>query len=189
MNGTTPHGSPKRPRGRPPRLNQQLIDSISNFVKTGCYFETAAIASGVPKPTFYLWLKLAHAHRAAKEKAETTGEAITETPFQRNLLKFLDAIERAASEAELADLITIRTASKDNWQAAAWRLERKHPGKWGRRDTMVNEHTGADGGPIQTENSDTSGLKPGEEDALLKRHYERITRLRDQDPARAERAG
>ncbi len=31
-----------------------------------------------------------------------------------------------------------------NWQAAAWRLERKMPHKWGR-----HEVTGADGGAIQ----------------------------------------
>jgi hypothetical protein len=35
----------------------------------------------------------------------------------------------------------------ENWQAAAWRLERKKPHKWGRHEP--HEVTGADGGAIE----------------------------------------
>jgi len=41
-----------------------------------------------------------------------------------------------------------RVAENGVWQAAAWRLERKYPDKWGRRRVEV---TGPGGGPVQTQ--------------------------------------
>ena len=36
----------------------------------------------------------------------------------------------------------IGSAAKDNWQAAAWRLERKFPKRWGRHDRLDLNHEG-----------------------------------------------
>jgi hypothetical protein len=46
---------------------------------------------------------------------------------------FLNAIEKALADAEIRDILNIANAGKDNWQASAWRLERKFPQKWGRK--------------------------------------------------------
>jgi len=44
------------------------------------------------------------------------------------------------SESEVWALQVItKAAAEGNWQAAAWRLERKHPKRWGRQDKV--EHT------------------------------------------------
>lgn len=67
----------------------------------------------------------------------------------RRYVGFLDAVEKAQSEADLRDLKTIREAAQAGvWQAAAWRLERRHPQQWGRRRV---EMTGAEGGPVDVE--------------------------------------
>ena len=78
-------------------------------------------------------------------------------------------------------MVTIKKASVKSWQAAAWRLERKNPDKWGQRNFVKAEHSGPNGAPIQTETTDTTGMTDIEKDDLLKRHYERIQRNRPAD--------
>lgn len=76
---------------------------------------------------------------------------------------YADAIERALAEAEMADVAVLAQAAKGGavvarttrtrldgttlvterlsepqWTAAAWRLERKHPDRWGRRMVDVS---------------------------------------------------
>jgi hypothetical protein len=94
--------------------------------------------AGVNKSTLYDWLK-----QGARAK---TGK----------LKEFSNAVNQAQGYAEARDVLTIGGAAKLDWRAAAWRLERKFPDRWGRRDTM--KHTGPGGGPIITANVDMSKL-------------------------------
>lgn len=100
-------------------------------------------AAGVSKDTFYRWLNQGSAHR----KDRASGAKLTQD--KARLADFSDVIEKATAEAELGDLATIKQASASNWQAAAWRLERRHPTKYGNR--MRTEVSGPDGGPIVQE--------------------------------------
>jgi len=47
--------------------------------------------------------------------------------------EFRKAVEKARSEAEARTVAIVAKAMPDNWQAAAWWLERSFPDKWGRR--------------------------------------------------------
>lgn len=115
---------------RPTKLNAEIQTRIVAFLGAGAYVETAACAAGVSKQTLYTWLR-----RGADGDRRYAG--------------FLDAVEKAQSEADLRDLKTIREAAQSGiWQAAAWRLERRHPEQWGRRRVEV---TGEDGGPVDVE--------------------------------------
>lgn len=164
--------------GRPPKLNADLIDEIARYVRVGNYIETAAIAAGVHKATFYNWMKQANKLRELLARAQETGEKPKLTKFDRLTLKFLDAVEKATAEADFGDVATIKTASKTNWQAAAWRLERKDPKRWGRQDKVIGELSGPGGSPIPTTTENISGMSQEEKDELLIRHYERIKRQR-----------
>lgn len=116
--------------GRPTKLTPDLQARIVAFLGAGAYMETAAAAAGVSKQTLYTWL-----HRGAEG----------DRPYKA----FLDAVEKAQGEADIRDLKTIRDAAQAGaWQAAAWRLERRHPEQWGRRRV---EMTGADGNPVDIE--------------------------------------
>lgn len=111
-------------------LDPELAQRIVTYIKAGSYIETAAAAAGVNKSTLHRWLK-----RGAEG----------EEPFA----EFSDAVEAALAEAELRDLARIDRAADTQWQAAAWKLERRNPKLWGRRE--YTEVTGADGGPIRYE--------------------------------------
>jgi hypothetical protein len=115
-----------------------MADKLLGFIRAGAYLETAAAAAGISKDTLYAWLR-----EGARGK----------TP---ELAAFSDAVEKAAAEAELRDLLTIgkaaaggevlrdvtitrpdgttqreRQLAPPQWQAAAWRLERKFPDRYG----------------------------------------------------------
>lgn len=142
-----------RKRGRPTKLTPETQETILNAIRAGNYIETAAALAGISKETFYKWLR-----RGARAK---TGK-------HRD---FVDAVEKAQAEAEALDLQIIRQASKKHWQAAAWRLERRSPERWGRQRLEI---TGADGGPLEMETGLTievvdardAGDGPGGEDDL-----------------------
>ena len=85
------------------------------------------------------------------------------TSREARYVQYLNAVEKALADAEMADVAVLAKAaqggavlgrttrtkadgsvlvterfSEPQWTAAAWRLERKHPDRWGRRSVDVN---------------------------------------------------
>lgn len=129
-----PDGSPSI--GRKVSLKQEVADKILGYIRAGSYIETAVVAAGIAKSTYYNWLAI-----VAEERKQIEAARLAETPYRtspqvRKLIKFVDAVEKAMAESEIYDLSKIKMASDKNWQAAAWRLERKYPKRWGRQDKV-----------------------------------------------------
>lgn len=103
-------------KGRPSKLNAEVINSIQQWLRMGYFVEDAARMSGVHKTTLYRWLEKGREDRDAGEE---------------NLyVDFCNAMEKARAEAEGMFLSSIKTAaSRGQWQAAAWWLERSFD-KW-----------------------------------------------------------
>ena len=104
----------KKGKGRPSGISPEITEEVCKYLRQGNYIETAAAMVDISKPTLYDWLK--------KGNREEKG-------IYRD---FLNAVKKAQTQAEVSDVLTIAKASQHQWQAAAWRLERKFPGKWGR---------------------------------------------------------
>ena len=113
-------GNKKHPEGgkggRPISLTEEVERRILAAIRRGNYIETACGLGGVHTDTYHDWMR-----RAKKG----------EQPFK----DFRDAIELALAEGEDHDLKRIDKAADKIWMAAAWRLERRMPDKYGRRDT------------------------------------------------------
>jgi type IV secretory pathway TrbF-like protein len=109
--------------GRPTKLTQPIHDLIVKYIKSANYVETAAAAAGINKSTLYDWLK-----RGSAEKSGIYAD-------------FSNAVEKALAESEIADLKRIEQQSRESWQAAAWRLERRFPDRWGRKDKITADIT------------------------------------------------
>lgn len=100
----------------------ELQESICKALRRGMYLETAAALSDVSKAQLYEWLK--------RGKQQPDGVYGT----------LPDAVEKAIAEGEARDLDTIdEAAQQGQWQAAAWRLERRAPSRWGRKDRVKVE--------------------------------------------------
>ena len=112
--------------GRPTKLTPEVQKKIVDMISAGNYVETAASYAGVSKVSLYDWMK--------------RGNKASKGIYR----EFLNVIEKALAESEIRDVLTIGTAAKMNWQAAAWRLERKSPAKWGRKTNFelnpMDEH-------------------------------------------------
>ena len=114
--------------GRPSKLTVKIQNKICAALQRGNYIETAAAYAGVSKSVLFHWMKTGHDDIKA-------GKATKHT-------RFLDAVETAQAESEIRDLQNIDTvASAGSWQASAWKLERRHPKRWGRvnPDTVVED--------------------------------------------------
>jgi transposase len=143
------HSGTGKAQGRPLKVERKLIvpdgkggkiettvgERIVQLLRAGNYKEIAARAAGVGTSTLYRWLE--------------TGEADHEHDRDTPLREFWDAVEKAQAEAEATDLALIAKAARSGqWQAAAWRLERKFPDRWGRREKHTHEVAGPNGEPM-----------------------------------------
>lgn len=93
----------------------------------GNYQETAATYAGIAVGTFYRWMEMGLNQKEGKYR------------------EFYDAVKKAESDAEVRDIALIE--KDESWQSKAWRLERKHFERWGRKEHF--EHTGPIGGPLE----------------------------------------
>ena len=120
--------------GRPTKLTPEVQDKIVNALRAGNYQETAAKYAGISDKTFYEWMR--------------RGES--DDPKEAIFVEFRQAVEKAKSDAEVRDVALIDKAASDGtWQAAAWKLERKYPHRWGRVNRT--EISGPEGQPIKVE--------------------------------------
>jgi len=154
----------KHPGGRPQKLTQQIQDTIVAAIRHGNYIETAAAMAGVHKDTFYNWLyKGANAKEGDKknqpykkfsdavQEALAASEALAvaainkvgephdvvkirtvRKPLYENGRPVLDEQKR---QVYIEETVTERTRETD-WRALAWRLERRFPRHWGRREFL-----------------------------------------------------
>jgi transposase len=144
--------------GRPTVFDAEKAKIIIDVVRAGNYIETAANFAGVSVSTVRAWIT-----------SGARGES-------EELADFSAAIYKADSEAEIRDIQTIGEASKTQWQAAAWRRERRAPQRWGRRDQVELN------GTMDLNHVALTKLSPEEfqaaQDAFVIRNAERIERLK-----------
>ena len=124
--------------GRPTKLNFDTHNKIISAIRAGNYIETAAAYAGINKSTLYDWLK--RGEREKQRVAQNPRYKIRKS--EKPYVEFSNAVEKALAEAEVRDVAIIAKAAEEQWQAAAWRLERKFPDRWGRKRLDI-EHSGS----------------------------------------------
>lgn len=132
--------------GRPVELTDEVEQQIVDAVRAGNYMEVAAAFAGISKDTLFRWLR-----SGARGESER---------FKR----FSDAVKMAMASAEVRDVALVGRAAQTQWQAAAWRLERKAPDRWGRRDRV--EVAGVRDAPLVVTKAELEKLSDGQLEAL-----------------------
>lgn len=112
---------------RPTKLTSDTQQKITQAIQMGATYEHAAQYAGITYETFNEWMK----------KGQSGKKGFSE---------FSEAVKIAEGRAVIGWLAKIEAAANGgNWQAAAWKLERRYPEIYGKQRV---EHTGKDGGPI-----------------------------------------
>lgn len=93
--------------GRKSKYTPDVVQRLTLAIGLGATYELACHYAGIHPDTFYTWMKAKPDFSDAIKQAE--GQAVT---------KWLAKIEQAASDG--------------NWQAAAWKLERRYPKDYAR---------------------------------------------------------
>lgn len=116
--------APKRPSGGRPSCieDEKIRQDILDAVRLGMSYEWAAYSAGICEKTFY--------------NLKTQGEADLSSGKDSIYAKFLQDLKRAESEGMERDLRNIDTAAQAQWQASAWKLERRFPDMFGRNRTV-----------------------------------------------------
>lgn len=156
---TKPRRGPGRPEGTT-KLTDTVQDIIVTAIRAGNYLETAAACAGIGKETFYEWLR-----KGARSKEQTIykdfSDAVCEALAQSEA-EAVSAIDAAGmphpvtrcrtarkplfedgrpvldpdgNQLYIEEVIEESTVEHD-WRALAWRLERRFPRRWGRREYL-----------------------------------------------------
>ena len=129
------NSSPKTITGRPTKLTPEKQEEIVKYLRAGNYVETAAAYAGLSKASVYNWMR--RGRREIERVEDDPRRKIREE--EQPYVDFLYAVEKAQARAEITSVALINRASETQWQAAAWRLERKHPDRWGRKTVPDEE--------------------------------------------------
>jgi hypothetical protein len=113
--------------GRNTKLTPETQKRITDAIRVGATYELAAQYGGIAYNTFNEWMKAGAAAPSGKHR------------------EFYEAVKIAEGETAVRWLAVIDKAAVEQWQAAAWKLERRYPRDYGRQ---VHEVTGKDGGDL-----------------------------------------
>lgn len=103
------------------KYTPERTDKILNAIAVGATFTHACNYAGIDMDTFARW--------------------------RRKYAEFAEAIKEAEGKAVVGWLARIEAAAKTgNWTAAAWKLERRYPEDYGRKEKI--EHANPDGSSL-----------------------------------------
>ena len=109
--------------GRQSKLTQERQDRMCEALRAGNTRAASADYAGIGTSTLYRWL----------DRGQTEEEGIYR--------EFRDAVKKAEADAEVRNVALIqRAANNGTWQAAAWWLERRRPGRWALRSPESDKH-------------------------------------------------
>ena len=111
--------------GRPSGLTEDIVKAIEDHLKAGAFIETAVVAAGVTKQTFYNWMTRGAADHAAKK----------ETPHA----DFYWRMTRTLALVEIELCNKLQTEKGPAWTKFAWMLERRFRDRWANTPRTAKE--------------------------------------------------
>lgn len=123
------------PAGRPLELTPEVIEDVRRILPTVLYLECVADFIGIDRTSLRRWIR--RGAKEAKRIARARPSNRDPKPSEAMFLEFYHVYKKALAEGEIYDAGIIKKASDGQWTAAAWRLERRFPDRWGRKDQMT----------------------------------------------------
>jgi hypothetical protein len=107
------------------KLTPEIQERIVKAILAGNYFETACQCAKVKLKTAYEWLSRGEGNGYGGRKTSAV------------YAEFAEAVRRAEADAEAKTVIAITKGFPNNPRLALDFLARRHPERWGQRDTLT----------------------------------------------------
>jgi hypothetical protein len=117
--------------GRPSLLTPEVRSRFVESIKAGAHYDVACEYAGISYKTFRDWMQRGLGTHSSRKSS-------------REYVEFAEEVTRAEAHGEIAAIVAIRAACKEDWRAAAWMLERRHSQRWAnnqRIELQVMERT------------------------------------------------
>lgn len=105
------------------KFNEDTVTRLEQAISAGATYRLAAGFAGITYQTLRNWIKKGEEAKTGRHK------------------EFVERLRAAESRAAMGWLEMIDSAASQSWQAAAWKLERRYPGDYGRQQ-VDHHHTG-----------------------------------------------
>ena len=122
---------------RPSKLSPAILEKVCEGVRLGMSYERASVRVGITATALREWMR--------KDEAGNPRYA-----------GVVAAVQKARADGETRLLARIHKASEDDWKAAAWILERRHPESYAKMERR--EVSGPNGDPLKLEVSSWADL-------------------------------
>lgn len=104
--------------GKPSKLTEQVKEELLALIREGNYLDTACACVGVDYHTVREWIRRGtDSHPTRKNSVEYAN--------------FAKEYNKAKAEAEANMVRCVNKSADKDWKAAAWKLARRDPLKWG----------------------------------------------------------
>lgn len=112
-------------------ITPALVKEICHIVEAGNFPDVAAAYFGVSPHQFSSWLS--QGRKLLRRYSAGERISLKEEPY----ILLIMGLQKATAKAEIDGISTINSHSESDWKAAAWKLARLAPERWG-ESTEVN---------------------------------------------------
>ena len=125
-------------RGRPTLLTPELQERICRSIRVGNYIDVAAEANGINRQTLFNWFRRGRSKDPADKPFADFLAALqqAEAEAEARDVELLDALVHGSEEVKDDEGKVIRPKLAVHPGMLTWRLERRHPRRWGRADRL-----------------------------------------------------
>lgn len=129
------------------KFSPEVKDRFLAAIERGATYELASGFAGITYQCYLNWMKKGEAQLNSDSDEKEVGDEYLE--FYRN-------VKASEGKAAIKWLMQIDKAADIQWQAAAWKLERRYPQQYGK---TVQEVQGKDGTPLYGNMPESEKLK------------------------------
>lgn len=129
--------SKKSNAGRETKLNKEMIAEIANYIELGFTAKDTCEAVGISQETFFRWKK--------------QGKRDKENGIKSEFYEFYESIKKGKHKIKQLMLSKIVQAADENWNAAAWWVERNFPEDYSLKPELRQKKTKNKGKQVESD--------------------------------------
>lgn len=121
--------------GRESKMTEKALKDLEGALQTGAPIRDACTYAGIDDSTYFLWMAIGGALAEGRSHKKAPKDEVA----RKRYTDFFERMKKAQVTARINALAVINFAASEEWQAAAWLLERTDPENFARRSIIKLE--------------------------------------------------